>query len=401
MASSTSTVLRMELMTAGEKDGTWGTILNTDLGIVESAITGTTSVSTTGGTTTLTNVDYTNDQAKKAVLDVSGALVSNATIVIPNASKTYKVFNRTTGSYTLTVKTSSGTGITVTQSTVAEIYCDGSNTVRYASPITDYGTGAPATSSGAAASSVSVIATGNLSSTNAQAALAELQGDIDTINSSLTSSYQPLDSDLTIIAALAKTKGNLIAGTGTSWEALAVGTNGYVPVAKSSASSGVAWSALVPAGTVVLFYQASAPTGWTGSNTDSDKAIRIVSQTSALGGASGGTTAFTSVFTSRTISQANLPNISLTAASGGAHTHFTAVNLEQNVTLSASNSLAYYFNNGNDQDYTLRGIASDPTIGATSSNGAHTHSVPLGGSGTAMDFAVQYISVIKASKDAY
>ena len=49
----------------------------------------------------MTNVDYTNDQAKKAVLDVTGALVSNATITIPNAAKVYRVLNRTSGAYTL------------------------------------------------------------------------------------------------------------------------------------------------------------------------------------------------------------------------------------------------------------------------------------------------------------
>ena len=202
MASTASTSLRLELMATGENDTTWGTKNNTNLGMLENAVAGTTAISTTGGTTTLTNVDYTDDQAKKAVLDVSGVLVSNATIVIPNASRLYRVFNRTTGSFTLTIKTASGSGILVTQSTVAEIYCNASDVVRYTSPITDYTTGAPATSSGAAASSVSVTPTGNLSSTNAQAALAELQGDIDTINTALVASYQPLDADLTAIAAV-------------------------------------------------------------------------------------------------------------------------------------------------------------------------------------------------------
>jgi len=219
MASTASTILRLELMANGENDGTWGTKVNTNLGILESALTGTTAISTTGGDTTLTNVDYTNDQAKKLALDVTGALVSNATIVIPNAAKSYKVFNRTSGSYTLTIKTPSGSGILITQSTGCEVYCDGANVVRYITPLTDFTTGAPATSSGAAASAVSVVATGNLSSTNAQAALVELQTDINTINSTLTSSYQPLDADLTAIGALAKTDGNFIVGNGSTWVA--------------------------------------------------------------------------------------------------------------------------------------------------------------------------------------
>ena len=37
MASSTSTDLKLELITTGEKSGTWGTITNTNLQILEQA----------------------------------------------------------------------------------------------------------------------------------------------------------------------------------------------------------------------------------------------------------------------------------------------------------------------------------------------------------------------------
>lgn len=392
MASTATTTLRMELMATGENDTTWGTKINTNFQIMESAVSGTTSVSTTGGDTTLTNVDYTNDQAKKAVLDITGTLVSNAQIVIPNAAKVYRVLNRTSGAYTVGIKTSSGSAILITQSTVAEVYCDGSNVIRYVTPLTDYTTGAPATSSGAAASSVSVTATGNLSSTNAQAALSELQTDIDTINSTLTSSYQPLDTDLTTIAGLANTKGNLIVGGGSSaWAALGVGTNGYAMIADSASSSGVKWAALIPAATVCLFYQAAAPTGWTISTSHTDHAIRCVG--SSGGGAAGGTTAFTTVMAARTITQGNLPNVNFagTAASDGAHTHsYTS----EALSYSSAGQVAKVFESD---------LGGSSTAYTSSSNGAHTHTVTVasGGSGTAMDFAVAYISVIKASKDAY
>lgn len=386
MASTASSVLRIELMNPGEQDGTWGTKTNSNFAILESALTGTTAISTTGGDTTLTNVDYTDDQAKKLVLDISGALVSNATIIIPNATKSYKVLNRTSGAFTVTVKTSGGSGLVLTQSTGAEIYCNGSNVVRFLTPMTDFTTGAPATSSGAAASAVSVSATGNLSSTNAQAALAELQGDIDTINAALPG-YQPLDGDLTTIGGLAKTKGNMIVGDGSAWAAQSVGTDGYALIAKSGASNGVQWSALVPAGTVSLFYQAAAPTGWTVSDADTDKAIRVVSGSSGLGGAAGGSTAFTSVFTSRTIAQANLPNINLTSDSQGAHTHTVGHAVSTDIAGGGSRSI-------------LNSSAGGSNF-TSSSNGAHTHTIPLGGSGTALDFAVQYCSVIKAAKAAY
>ena len=49
-------------------------------------------------------------------------------------------------------------------------------------------------------------------------------------------------------------------------------------------------------GTTIVFYQASAPTGWTKSTSHDNKALRVVSGT---GGGSGGSSSFTSVFASR------------------------------------------------------------------------------------------------------
>lgn len=388
MASTASTVLRMEIMTPGEQDGTWGQKNNENFRIMESALTGLASIATTGGDTTLDNVDYVNDDAKKLVLDITGTLVSNATIIIPNASKSYKVLNRTTGAFTVTVKTSAGTGLVVTQSTGAEIYCNGSNVVRFLTPMTDFTTGAPATSSGAAASAVSVSATGNLSSTNAQAALAELQGDIDTINAALPG-YQPLDTDLTTIGGLAKTKGNLIVGSGSAWAAQSVGTDGYALIAKSGATNGVQWSALVPAGAITVWYSASAPNGWTVSDADSDKAMRIVSGASGLGGAAGGTTAFTSVFAARTIALANLPDHNITITDPG---HFHTTNFRYTSEYDGTNEARAYDAGTSDPQNT-----DTKTTGITAAFG----STARGGAQTAMDFAVQYCSFIKAAKAAY
>jgi microcystin-dependent protein len=255
MASTASTVLRQELMTASENDGTWGPKTNINLQILEAAAgCGETAISTTSGTVTLTNVDYTNDQAKKRVIRCTATLVGNLTIVIPNAAKTYLVINATAGAFTVSIKTSSGTAKTVTQGAAAELYCDGSNNMLYVTPQVVTGTGAPQDASGAAASSVTCSATGNLAATNVQAALAELQTDID--------NRQPLDADLTAIAAITPTKGTTYVGNGTAPAALAVGANYTTQIADSAEATGLRYAFVQPIGAVLPYAGSSAPTGW-------------------------------------------------------------------------------------------------------------------------------------------
>lgn len=148
-----------------------------------------------------------------------------------------------------------------------------------------------------------------------------------------------------------------------------------------------------PTGTVMLFVQTAAPTGWTKSTTHNDKALRVVSGTAST----GGTTAFSSVLTSRTIAQGNLPNINLSLASltgtAAAQTLNNASNLVSG-TVGATNT---DFNSGFSalpstgmSNVAVTANASSVTFGGT---------LPLGGSGTAMDFAVQYVDVILATKD--
>ena len=57
--------------------------------------------------------------------------------------------------------------------------------------------------------------------------------------------YQPLDDELTDIALLAPTKGRLIAGNGSAWVDLGVGTNDQILTADSAETVGVKWAAPV------------------------------------------------------------------------------------------------------------------------------------------------------------
>lgn len=64
----------------------------------------------TGGTVTLSPL-----QAAKATLAFYGALTSNLMIVVPNWFSYWEIYNNTTGAFTLTVKTASGSGVTIPQ----------------------------------------------------------------------------------------------------------------------------------------------------------------------------------------------------------------------------------------------------------------------------------------------
>lgn len=79
------------------------------------------TISTTGGTTT-----PSPSVLGVTTLLVTGALTSNATIVLPlTAGSRWIVANNTTGSYTLTVQGSSGAGVSITQGSALTVFTDG------------------------------------------------------------------------------------------------------------------------------------------------------------------------------------------------------------------------------------------------------------------------------------
>lgn len=128
MASTYSDLLRLEKQANGENDSTWGDKMNVVLELIEDAITGMATISTTGGTTTLSANNSSSDQARMAVIKVTGVLISNATLVIPATVKQYVIWNATTGAFTVTLKTSGGVGAAITQGEKVIALCDGTDT---------------------------------------------------------------------------------------------------------------------------------------------------------------------------------------------------------------------------------------------------------------------------------
>ena len=131
MPNSTSASLKLTVQATGENSGTWGAITNTNLLILEQAIGGYEAVAlnaTTGATLTFTNGAVSN--GKNEVLKLTGALTGNVNVVVPDSvEKVYIIDNATTGAYTVTVKTTSGTGVAwgTTNKGKKMVYSDGTN----------------------------------------------------------------------------------------------------------------------------------------------------------------------------------------------------------------------------------------------------------------------------------
>jgi hypothetical protein len=77
-------------------------------------------------------------------------------------------------------------------------------------------------------------------------------------NTQNDSTFQPLDGNLTDIAALTPTKGNIIVGNGTDWISVGVGSNVQTLTADSGETAGVKWSS---------GYSVSTPVTTSGSGT--------------------------------------------------------------------------------------------------------------------------------------
>lgn len=81
---------------------------------------------------TLASADVTLSQvqASKAVLLLSGALGADVDLIVPTTWGPVAVVNNTTESYTVTVKTASGTGVALTQGKSALFAATGTNVIR-------------------------------------------------------------------------------------------------------------------------------------------------------------------------------------------------------------------------------------------------------------------------------
>jgi len=131
MASSTSSDLKLELITTGEKSGTWGTITNTNLQILEQASSGYLSLAVGGADVALSLATYATSNGKNLYYKLTGTLTANRTVTMPDSAERVFIVEdataRSASNYTLTVKTVSGTGLALPIGSTTVLYSDGTN----------------------------------------------------------------------------------------------------------------------------------------------------------------------------------------------------------------------------------------------------------------------------------
>lgn len=187
-------------------------------------------------------------------------------------------------------------------------------------------------------------------------------------------------NEANLLASTMTTKGDLISTDGSDPKRVAVGTNGYVLMADSAQTSGVKWASLIPSGTLMLFQQTTAPTGWTKQTTHDNKALRVVSGSASSGGTNSFSTAFNS---SVNTSGGSVASHTLTISEMPSHNH-TATHF------SGAGAYAGQVPPGNGVNYPYTVSTS-----YTGGGGSHSHSF----TNPTFNLAVQYVDVIIASKD--
>ena len=160
----------------------------------------------------------------------------------------------------------------------------------------------------------------------------------------------------------------------------------YLNSSGQVSQAGIQSGVTLESGTVSLYYQASAPTGWTQITSFNDYALRLVS---GSGGTTGGTTAFSTVFTNQTFNlSGTVGATTLSTSQIPSHSHnvlYWTGELNNNLPGQVYGAPVpdQYFNRSTD---------------GVGGGGSHTHSFSGGGSQT-ITLNVRYVNIILCSKN--
>ena len=183
----------------GTNVNTWGdTKLNEVIQAIAQTIGSVKTVAITGDYT-LTSTNYvTTADNKNAGFKFTGTLTAAANITVSSADAVYFVINATTGGFTLTVKTSAGTGVSIPASRQALVFCDSTNVL---SAVSTTGGVASPTSASADIPAWSAVETAI-----ANAGLPATSGTVLVSGTDTTAGY--LGSKISVSGALSQTTDN-------------------------------------------------------------------------------------------------------------------------------------------------------------------------------------------------
>lgn len=205
------------------------------------------------------------------------------------------------------------------------------------------------------ASAITNVPNGNLVSTNQQ-----------DVNAELDVNKEPTQTEAS--------QGEAEAGTESALRS-------FSPLRVAQAIAALSASTVIPSGTLMLFQQTAAPTGWTKQTDHNDKALRVVSGTADV----GGSVDFSAAFTGQTPA-GSVSNTTLATSQIPAHTH----NIQVATPSQYASKIEITRTDNGDIVSTLSAKAL-----ASGGGGSHTHSF----TGSAMNLAVKYVDLIIASKD--
>ncbi len=259
MASTYTSRFKLEKMETGANANTWGTNTNNNLDVLDAFGGGYLAKSVAGSaniTLSTADADPTAESSNK-VIELTGALTGDIVVFVPATESEYVFFNNTTGSQTLTIAATGHTanGFVIAQGAYSHVYCEGSANFKIYNAVDKLG-----------------------ATTFKDTVTAGSSGQI-----------------------ILRTNG---AVTATTFTGDGSNLTGVEPFAS---------------GTKMVFYQASAPTGWTQDTAAalSDAAFRV---TTGSGAGTGGSDTFQTTFAaSRNTDQKDLPvsgSVSVSASIG-------------------------------------------------------------------------------------
>ena len=361
----------LELPGFNDYVNSWNTPVNADFTAIDTALGGVTNLNVTAlsGDVTLSTSQYRPIQ-----IIISGTLTANVRYLVPaSVGGQWTVTNSTTGAFTLTIASAAGGSNITLPSGTTMVSCDG----------TAGGMRLSITNTSSVVNTVSGGTTG-LTPASATSGAVTLAGTLAVANGGTGLTTAP-------------TNGQVPIGNGTGYTLSAITAGAGITITNGAGSIIITATAQQPfaAGTVIVFGQTSAPTGWTKITAYNNAALRIVSGAASSGGSVDFTTAFASQAVSGSIGSTtdtgSVGSTTLSTAQMPSHTHNTYV-------FPGCFGGGAYGQNGD------TGLTTGNPTAATGGGGSHNHSLTMNShthsfSGTAINLAVKYVDVIFASKD--